>query len=478
MHDMTYRVADILPVISGELVAGSPDATFSTAVIDSRAVSRETAFFALPGVSAHGNTFLGDAARAGAPVVFSEGEKGGPHVQAAVDAGSVVICVDDALQALQALGVYQRDRLENVVVIGITGSSGKTTTKEFVKAIAASKYRTHATTGNLNNHIGVPLTLVSAPLDTEVLIVEMGMNAAGEIAAVAEMARPHVGVITNVGTSHIGMLGSREAIADAKSELIDVLAPTKRADAHPSRAILPYEDAYLSRMVSEHAIPGGVFVATFGLHDSADFSASDIHGTEEGTTFSLKPIVGPKVDVTIGFLGEHMVRNALAALTVADYLDIPLTDAVEALATVQPAAHRQRLITSSAGFHVLDDTYNANPDSMRAAVRVLASRAGVGSTYAVLGTMAELGDEASERHMELGRDVAMARIDGLCFVGRFGEDVVRGAVEAGMDEKDVAAVETVDEAVAWVREHAEAGATVLVKASRSAALERVVEGIL
>ncbi|MDQ6919740.1 MAG: UDP-N-acetylmuramoyl-tripeptide--D-alanyl-D-alanine ligase [Candidatus Dormibacteraeota bacterium] len=415
--------------------------SFTSVHTDSREVQPGGLFFALRGAETDGHRFVADAVARGAAGIVVERS---PEPELAAE----VVVVPDTWQALYELA---RSRLEQAapIVIGITGSNGKTSTKEMLAAILATRYRVLSTEGNLNTETGVPLTILRLqPGVHEVLVLEMGMQGPGQIARLAALASPRIGIVTGIGTVHIEFFDSVEGIARAKAELVEALP----ADG---LAILNADDPTTPLIRARSRAP----ILTFGLE------GGDFHG--DGYSAGAFTVRG--VPVRLRIPGRHQARNALAALAAAEHLGVPIEAGAAALADVE-VDRRLQSLPAPAGFSVVDDAYNASPESMLAAFDAVSERPHPGRLLAVLGEMRELGPLAREAHQRVG---ARARevFDELCVV-----DVGNGRLLA-----EAAGAELVPDkpaAVRWVRARAGEGDVVLVKASHGVALEDVVEELL
>jgi UDP-N-acetylmuramoyl-tripeptide--D-alanyl-D-alanine ligase len=457
----------VLEVTGGALVAGDASAMVNGLALDSRKVEPGNVFIALAGEHADGHDFVRAAIDAGArAVIVTRAEESVlQQVAASRDPDAAVVLVDDAVKAVQALAAYHRSRLI-CPVIGVTGSTGKTTTKDFLRAALQARFKVVASEGNRNNELGVPLTIFEAGADTGVLVVEMAMRGPGQIAELAAIARPTHGLVTNVGLSHVGVLGSQEAIADAKGELVEAIPET-------GAVFLNGDDAWTERL---HA-KSRARVVRYGLSDACDVRAEDVAASEEGfPVFTL--VAGEKrVAVTLPVLGKHNVYNALAAAAVALDLGVEAERIVEGLAGAKMSGMRMDVFESASGVTVINDAYNANPVSMRAAVAALMDLRVSGRRVAVLGDMAELGSLAELAHFQLGEEVARSGIDVLVTVGSLARRIAEGARAEGMDPDSIRPCATPEEASEVLDDLLEPGDAVLVKASRVMGLERVVEGI-
>ncbi|HVW34727.1 MAG TPA: UDP-N-acetylmuramoyl-tripeptide--D-alanyl-D-alanine ligase, partial [Acidimicrobiia bacterium] len=443
-------------------LGGDPEAAATSYSIDSRTLAPGGLFVALR-AERDGHDFVLDALDRGAV---------GALVARPVE-GAGLIVVEDTATALSALGRTARDRLDGAPVVGITGSTGKTSTKDLTAAALAPAGPVGASPVSFNNEIGVPLTLLSAPEAAAAVVVEMGARGIGHIATLCEVARPTVGVITNIGLAHAEFFGSREEVARGKGELLEALP----AAGH---AVLCADDDLTPRLRART----GAAVLTAGRSAAADVRVSGMQlDAELRPAFRLDTPWGPADVAPLPVRGAHQAVNAAMAVAVAAVCGVALADAVAGLAGAVGSPLRMDLRRTPGGVAVLDDSYNANPTSMAAAVEALAALGGSGRRFAVLGPMAELGPEAAEAHRRLGRLAAEARIDTVVAVApaRTGGPAggpLREAVEAlaaGAREGGVTAV-VVDGpagALAELGARLRPGDAVLVKASRVAGLERV-----
>jgi len=434
------------------------DVEFAGCAIDSRALQAGDLFVPLPGTRADGHEFIAAALQGAAAGSLIGRDRAVPPEAAATR--KPVIRVADPLGAMQALGRWCRDRA-GIPVVAITGSNGKTTTKEMTAAVLGTSRRVHKNVGNLNNHIGVPLTLTRLRPEHEALVVEMGMSARGEIRDLAAMAQPTIGVLTNASAAHLQQLGSVEEVARAKSELAEAL-PTQ------GLLVLNADDPLLYPMNRERIVRK----TTYGLDNpDAGLRPTRVTVGEDGTTrFTLED----GSEGRLSLLGRHNVRNALAAIAVGDELMVPRDAALAALAALRPAKHRLEILRAG-GISVLDDAYNANPASMREALGILGGVTVPGARRAVLGDMLELGPGSEALHEAVGRAVPA---DAWLYVaGSFAAAIERGAKAAGVAAARIRRFEDVDAMAAAVAADARAGDLVLVKGSRGMRLERVVQAL-
>ena len=437
---------------------------------DSRLVQPGMLFVALPGEAVDGNDFIIEAFERGAAVVIASRQVTEEERFVAMQYRAALLYATDGLAALQRLATEYRGMLD-VRVIGITGSSGKTSTRHFVSAVTEKAFMTAASIGNYNNEIGLPATVLSAPPTTEVLIVEIAMRGLGQIAELCEIAQPQMGIITNIGSAHLELLGSKENIARAKAELIEAL-PDKSGIA-----LLNGDDPYTPLIRDfAHTSERAVRVMTFGLGQQNDIRALNIKYDEFGCpSFDLLYSNGDSSRVYLQLPGAHSVYNALAAAAVGSCLRLELQQVVVALEQVQAAPMRQKNYALDDGCILIDDTYNANPDSMSAALEVLAHYDKGSPHIAVLGDMGELGATEAELHREVGSLVCQSGVDVLITIGHLAENYALGALAAGMDESSIIRCSKVEEVLDALAPLRDKKPVILVKASRLMGLERVVE---
>ncbi|MEQ9799936.1 MAG: UDP-N-acetylmuramoyl-tripeptide--D-alanyl-D-alanine ligase [Salinisphaeraceae bacterium] len=444
---MKLRLSEVATLVNGRLVGD--DAWVEGVSTDTRRLAPGCLFVALRGEHHDGHEFVRRAATlaAGAALVARE-----------VDGGPSQILVGDTLAALQRLAAAWRLR-SNAPVLAVTGSNGKTTVKTMLAAILGQSGRVLATRGNLNNHIGVPLTLLELSAEHDFAVVEMGANHPGEIALLTRLARPNVGLITNAGDAHLEGFGSREGVARAKGELFADLA----ADGI---AVINADDAYADLWGE---LAGDRRQLRFGLRGKTEVRAHDVTTEANGMRFVLTAPDG-EAAVTLPLAGRHNVANALAAAAAAAAVGTPVAAIAAGLAAVPPVAGRRRARYATGGATLIDDSYNANPDSLAAAIEVLT--AGTGQAWLVLGDMAELGDATDKRHAEAGRLARKAGVRRLFTIGR------HSALAAGAFGDGARHYEEREALVRDVADGLSADVTVLVKGSRSAGMEQVVEALI
>jgi UDP-N-acetylmuramoyl-tripeptide--D-alanyl-D-alanine ligase len=438
--------------------------TFAGAASDSRVVRPGQLFFAFPGERVDGFAFAAQAAAAGAAGVVVARGRGVP----AGCADLTVLEVDDARLAMGDLARAVRGAFRGRIV-GVTGSNGKTTTKELIAAALRPLGAVLRTPGSLNTDVGLPLTVLSAMGTEAAWVLEMAMRGRGEIAYLADVARPQVGVITNVGGAHLERLGTIEEVARAKGELFAGLAADGVAIFPAGDPLVEPQAATIPR-ARRVTFDGGTRGATPDVR-ILEIIPAGAAGAVVRYAVRETPVV-----VHLPFAGAHNAKNGAAALAVALALGVPAPDAAHALESVELPPHRSAAVPAG-GRVVLDDCYNANPDSMRAAFGTVVASAGAGRAFAILGDMLEIGADPAALHREVGR-AAGARLAGVVAVGALAEALVAGAREAGLPADRAVAVATPEEAAARAAAWTAPGDWVLVKASRGMKLERAVDALV
>jgi UDP-N-acetylmuramoyl-tripeptide--D-alanyl-D-alanine ligase len=454
---VTFTVQEILRAAQGALVAGDLAVPVTGVSIDSRTLAVGDVFFAIRGHRLDGHGFLADAAGRGAAclVVHTLPDDAPGHVP--------LILVDDTTKALGRLAAWHRAKF-SIPVVAVTGSNGKTTTKELIAGVLGVRWRTHRPLASFNNQWGLPLTLLNLEPDHEALVVEIGANQPGEIAALAAIAKPTVAVVTMVASVHTEYFGSIEGVREEKAALV-------RAVASDGHAVLNADDP---RVASMAAVTSAT-VITYGHSAGALVrSSGDVVEDERGLRFTLEAR-GQRAPVTLAFSGRHNVANALAAAGVGVALGFPLDQIARGLGEARPVTGR--CIWRTAGdVRILDDTYNANPVSVRAALETVLAHRGRGRLFIVLGDMLELGAIAEDAHRDIGREIAASGADEFVGVGQFAELAVAAARHAGLDHTHHTT--TFEATVAHLLKRLGPGDVVLVKGSRGMRMERVVDALV
>jgi UDP-N-acetylmuramoyl-tripeptide--D-alanyl-D-alanine ligase len=456
---IAVSLAELAALTGGRLDGGAdPETVISGAVVvDSREVVPGGLFVAVKGERADGHDFAAAATAAGAAAVLAERPVAVPAV-----------VVADSVTALGDLGRSVVDRLDQAAVVAVTGSSGKTGTKDLLSQVLAARGPLVAPPGSYNTDIGVPLTVLAADTSTRTLILEMGARGLGHIARLCRIAPPTVGVVLNVGSAHLGEFGDRDSIGRAKAELVEALPVG-------GTAVLNGDDPVVRRMATQTEAR----VLMFGASVHADLRAQDVGLDAAGRAHFTLVAPDGTAAVALTVVGEHNVANALAAAGVAHALGLRV-DLVAAELSKARAISRWRMEVTERpdGITVVNDAYNANPESMRAALKALVAMAGGRRTWAVLGEMRELGDASAADHDALGRLAVRLDVNRLVAVGSAARAVHLGAAHEGSWADEAAWVPDIGAALDLLRQQLRPGDVVLVKASRAAGLERLAEALV
>jgi UDP-N-acetylmuramoyl-tripeptide--D-alanyl-D-alanine ligase len=446
-------LSEVAAAVGG--VLSGDDGSVSSVVTDSRRAEPGALFVALRGEHEDGHRFVPDAFERGATGALVDRPTEGAVVEVA-----------DTGRALLDLGADERDRTPDVRLLAITGANGKTSTKDLAAAVIGTGSRTHASPASFNNEVGLPMTLLGAPPATEVVIAEMGARRAGDVTLLCDVARPDAVVVTNVGVAHLGIFGSWDEIVRASREPVEWLGPG-------GVAILNADDP----VVRGFADGARAEVVTFGVEAPADVRAEELElGADARAAFTL--VAGSEREpVELQVPGEHMVPNALAAAASGRWLGMTLAECAAALKGAAIARWRMETFRTGSGVVVVNDAYNANPESMAAGLKTARWMARDGRLVAVLGHMAELGPIAFEEHEKVGELAVRIGVDRLITVGEEARAIARAAVREGLLRESVASYDGAAEAAADVLAWARAGDVVLVKGSRVAGLERVADAL-
>jgi UDP-N-acetylmuramoyl-tripeptide--D-alanyl-D-alanine ligase len=434
------------------------DVAVKGVTIDTRKIEKGNLFIPFKGERTDGHKFVEDAIRNGGAAV-AMWQKDVPNPPEDLP----IILVEDTTVALQEMARGYRNSLD-IKVVGITGSNGKTTTKDMTANLLALKYKVQKTEGNFNNHLGLPLTLLRLSEDTEVAVLEMGMSSKGEIEFLTEMGRPDAVIITNIGESHLLDLGSREAIADAKLEIIHGLREN-------GLIIFNGDEPLLQERLKNYDGTGNL--KTFGASADNDFYPVSIEPIENGSRFKTNR--GEEI-YELPVLGSHNILNALAAMLAAEFLGVPLEHMNDGLASLKLTNMRMELSEGASGEKIINDAYNASPTSMNAAIDLVANLSGYSRKILVLGDMLELGPLEEEYHYKVGTSLDAGKIDFVFTYGKLSESLAKGAKEV-LGENKVFAYQDKQELSNELKKHVTGDTIVLVKASRGMKLEEVVQAL-
>lgn len=468
-----WTVTELQRVVGARVLVGDVNGRTEQRIrhisLDTRSLRPGDLFLAIRGDRFDGHEFVGTALSRGAvgAIVHDSYDVSTLSLKrASTRRVPVVLGVRDTVAAYQQLAAYHRSKFK-IPVVAVTGSNGKTTTKEMVAGVMAHRWNILKTEGNLNNRLGVPQTLFRLNGRHQGAVIEMGVDNIGQTTNLCEIARPTIGIITNIGPDHLEFFGSMEASAQAKAELLDLLP----ADG---TAILNADDSYYGYLAAKARCR----VLSFGFSEKAEVRALHVKPDgRNGTMFSLQlPVKSRYTRVHIRVQGDHNVTNALAAAAVGSVLGFSGTMIAQGLSRFRPAAMRSQVVVSR-GVKLIIDCYNANPASMKAAVELLAQTGENRRTVAVLGDMLELGPNAAHMHEEVGEFVARHAIDCMVTCGDLGRSLAQGAKQAGLDHTRIVEVSDAQAAVAAAKAIVKPGDVVLIKASRGMRLELVADAL-
>ncbi len=464
IQPIPFSVHDLLAATDGEWLCGNRDDVFSGVSIDSRNIQKGDLFVAIIGGSHDGHSFV--------PEVLSKCVNGlivdNDHKKEILSSGRLngnvsCIAVEDTTKALGDLALFQRKR-SGVTLTAITGSSGKTTTRNMISRVVEQKYSALSTIGNYNNEIGLPLTLLRLGKDHEQAVVEIGMSHAGEITRLAKICQPDIGVITNIGHAHLEGVGSIEGVMNAKGELLSEIQPG-------GTAILNADDPRILKL-SERRKERILF---YGFSEKANIRGMAPRISGNKTVFSIC-LPESEIDVALNTCGDFNVLNALCAATVGYSLGISSEEIRLGIEAFQPIKGRMNIVSTQSGIMIVDDTYNANPDSVKCAIAAFRSLRGKNRGIFVFGDMFELGEHSQKLHQEIGEIAAESGITSLYVAGNHAETVAKGAKGKKMNEKQIF-IGGIDDIILQLKRNLISGDWLLVKGSRAMKMERIIEGL-
>ena len=459
------KAKDCLGVVGGKLLQGSAAKAFRGVSINSRTIEKEELFVCIQGKNFDGHNFLGEAINKGAAGIILSDPVHLSRNMISEGNSPFVIQSQNTLRALQDLAGYQRTRFP-FQVVAVTGTNGKSTTKEMIASIIETKYKTLKTQGNLNNHIGLPLTLLARKPEHEVGVLEMGMSAAGEIKRLAEIAKPDIGVITNISVGHLDQLKTIKDVQAAKGELFDAIT-------EEGTAIVNADDP----LVLELAKSLRVKKITYGIEQSSDVQASNIQNEgSSGFTFTAK-VFNQTISVNLSQIGYCNIYNALAALATGHSLGISGKDMSRGLENYQQIPQRNEQIHYE-GVTLINDAYNANPQSMREALKTLSEFNTQGKRFLIIGDKLELGLLSESAHHELGQEIILSNVDHLVTVGPLASLVAESAKKNPRHPLQIGKFNTHTEALSYLLRNVEKGDCLLIKGSRGAKMENIIKEYL
>jgi len=457
---MEYSAEQILEVISGSWVSGDRSKTFNGVAIDSRTVKKGQLFVCISGDRFDSHDFILDVIQKEAAGIIVKSKDKIPNEKST----PFIIQVNDTLKALQDLAEFHRSQFD-VSILAITGTNGKSTTKEMAASVAKSQFNVLKTEGNKNNHIGLPLTLFNLRAEHEVSVLEMGMSGKGEIKRLAEIAKPKVGIITNISEGHLENLPTIKDVQEAKGELFESLNQDDTAIVNADDPLV----LELSRSLRSN-------IVTYGLKNSADIQADNIKQRgNEGFDFTLH-FFNETTPVFLPFLGYCNISNALAAIAAGHTLGLNSQKILSGLKDCKLMP--QRMQTEKRGnITIINDAYNANPRSMEEALITLSSYKTNGKKVFVMGDMLELGRISESAHKNFGKQFSGSSVDLLVAVGPLAQLASQTALDSGVDENRVRSFENKEESILFLDKSLQAGDCILVKGSRGMRMEQIIEGI-
>ena len=449
MRDLTIK--DIVTCIGGKLITGKEDLVCKTFSKDTRTIKNGDIYIGIKGENFDGNVFWKKALDNGAMgVIVQNIEFDEQDIETYQD--KVIIEVEDTLQALYKLASYKRD-IYDVPVIAITGSVGKTSTKDLVSNVVAQKYKICKTIGNNNNNIGMPFTILNAPNDVEAFVLEMGMNHFGEIHLLSKIAKPNICIITNIGTSHIGNLGSRENILKAKLEILD--------GAKNPYMVINNDNDLLHKWYEENK--DKIKIKTYGINEKSDIQAKDIQLYEDGSEYMIN-LNNRNETIKVPVGGEHFVLNSLCAIAVGELLNIENEDIKRGIETFSLTKNRMEIIELKNGIKLINDAYNSSVESVKASLSYM-SQMKANRRIAVLGDILETGEFAEKLHKEIGKTVCENKVDMLICSGENAKYIVESAKENGFNENNIYYFENKEDIVELLKQMIQAEDVILFKAS-------------
>ncbi|HEY5585174.1 MAG TPA: UDP-N-acetylmuramoyl-tripeptide--D-alanyl-D-alanine ligase [Ruminiclostridium sp.] len=455
---ISFGCAELAEAVRGQLLWGTAEQVFVGVTTDSRKVAKDNLFIPLVGEKFDGHEYIEQCFNAGAAVCLTE------KLIPQIGEGTAIL-VNDTAKALRDIATWHRNKY-NIPVVGITGSVGKTSTKDIIACVLAKQYVVLKTQGNFNNEIGLPLTLLNLDDTHEIAVIEMGMSGFGEISRLTAIAQPQIAVITNIGVSHIEKLGSQQGILKAKMEILEGLRDG-------GLVVLNGDDPLLMELNGRLNIK----TVFYGTNSELDYVGQDYESLgEAGTRFNI--IIGEQIyKVAVPVPGAHNVYNALAAIAVGIELNIPMNVIIEGIAQYSPGNMRQNIITYN-GMKIINDAYNASPQSIQAAINVLEELSSKTRSIAILGDMLEMGNMAEELHYSVGSFIKDKKIDYLITVGKDSKNITQAVTDSGNQIIKLQHFDNNNEALIYILSIIRQGDFILIKGSRGMKMEQIADGIM
>ena len=460
---------DVVKYCKGKIICGSENETLENFTQDTREVEQGYVYIGFKGEHNDGNIFYEKALENGAKVCILQASS----VEGKINVEEInkkynnrtIILVENTIKAVQELAAYKRS-LYKIPVVGITGSVGKTSTKDIIASVMSKKYNVLKTLGNYNSQVGLPLTILRLK-DHNAMVVEMGMSQKGEISNLTKIVKPDVAVITNVGTAHIGNLGSRENILKAKLEILEGLNKS-------GTLVINNDNDLLHKWNLEDK--KDYKIVTFGIENKSDIMPYDIKLSENGSTYKID-VDGKTYDVKISVGGNHFVLNSLCAIAIGRIFNIKMEDILDGIANFELTKRRMQVEKSKNEITIINDCYNANYDSMKAAIEYL-GKLNSSTKIAVLGDMLELGEFSKELHEKIGEEVVKNKIDILITVGKESENIAKVAELKGMAKEKIHICKNNEEAIKLIKKIAKPKEAILLKASNGMKFQNIYEQII
>ena len=457
---LIINIDDIILATNGKLLIGHKETIVKGISIDSRNVYKDYLFIPIIGERLDGHSFINDAFNKGATIALTSKD-----INIEEYNNKTIIKVKDTTKALQDISKYFLEKLD-IPVIAVTGSTGKTTTKEMIYSVLSQRYNVLRNEGNFNNHIGLPLTLLKLDYNHEIIVLEMGMSHRGEIDLLAKLTRPKVGIITNIGLSHIENLGSQEEIYKAKMEISNYMN-------RDSILILNGDDDFLRRIIDEKTVYNKFFV---GLKENNDIYPTEIVMNEKYyPSFNIK-IKNKKYNVKLNVSGAHNINNALLAIIVGLNYNIPVESIIKGIENYKGSNMRLNIISIKDNISIINDCYNASPDSMKSAIEVL-TKIKSNSKIAVLGDMLEMGEFADNSHYEIGKICFEKKVDIIVAIGEKARFIAKGALDKGFKKDNIYTIKDNNEASQILDNVLRPNDVVLIKGSRGMKMEEIVQSL-
>ena len=461
------KVKDIIKICNVKEFYGNEEIICENFSKDTREIEENDVYVGIKGETFNGNEFYEQAFEKGAKVCILQGIEINDSIKEKYSDRAIII-VEDTIKALQDIATYKRS-LYDIPVVAITGSVGKTSTKDIIASVVSMKYDVLKTQGNLNNHIGLPLTILKLK-NHNALVVEMGMNHLGEISVLSKIAKPNIAVITNVGTAHIGNLGSRENILKAKLEILDGLSEN-------GTLIINNDNDLLHDWSNKEKSNSNVEIVTYGIENESQFTATNISLKENSSEFEIQSL-HDKEEIYVPIAGTHFIYNALSAIAVGSKLNIPLNKIKEGIQKFELTKNRMELINLKNGITIVNDCYNANYDSMKASIEYIGKVSGK-RKIAILGDMLELGEFSEELHKKTGEEIIKNNIDILITVGKMGKVIADTVKSADKNSKiNVYQCESNKEAIEIAKGVLESNEIILIKASNGMKFKEITEELV